>query len=135
MILLFLLVLLHGSVSAKCPTYWINAHDHDMGCLLFNMTSYMGPNQAQEICKGSEPLAHLVEIFKEDQHMFITEKCLEYEFITGTKRRWWIGLVDELSEGNWYWPFSLQVADYTAWAEAQEMPDLILLQMLPSAGR
>ena len=48
----------------------------------------------------------------------------EYLGIPRRLRNWWIGLTDEVTVGRFYWPYSLEKVNFTAWARGYPKNDL-----------
>ena len=104
--------------ESKCPKYWVDATEENLGCLLFNSTSPMTWIDAQNFCSARND-SHLVEIFSQKAQDFITAEALALELASGNIASWWIGLTDLSSRGRWYWSHSLIVAEFTSWIVGQ----------------
>ena len=111
----------------RCPTYWVDATEFDMGCLWFNFKSNMAWESAQDYCRTlnitTPKEAHLVEIYSQEQQDFLELKFFEFDFIYGLTRDWWTGLTDDLFEGRWLWSFSLIQANFTNWYTSRPLED------------
>ena len=117
---------------SDCPIYWTDATHVGMGCLHFNASVPISWIQAQRSCEASHVGAHLVEILNQEQQDYMVMKAEEISYLTWkgdpTDRRmlrnWWIGLTDEVTEGRFYWPYSLEKVNFTAWARGDPKNDL-----------
>ena len=113
--------------AQKCPTYWVDATEVDMGCLWFNFKTSMAWESAQDYCRTLNITipkeAHLVEIYSQEQQDFLELKFFEFEFVYGLQRNWWTGLTDDLFEGRWLWSFSLIQANFTNWYTSRPIED------------
>ena len=54
--------------------------------------------------------SHLVEIFNENQQLFISQEATKIGSFY-----WWIGLTDDAEAGVWRWDHAGRVASYTYW--------------------
>lgn len=76
-------------------------------------------NQFGTIHEGSQDqLAHLVSIHSEVENIFIRSLWESLRNPDRVKERCWIGLTDEVSEGDFLWS-DQTVSDYTKWAHGQ----------------
>merc|ERR1712215_83347 len=105
-------------VATSWSAGWFDGNPYNLGCIQFNASTALTWNSAQEFCHTQES-SNLVEIFTQEQQNFLVLMAEQVEAITQTKRHWLIGITDVASEGEWIWPHSLKVADYTAWNSGQ----------------
>ena len=114
--ILYVVLNLFGiSFAANFPQYWSDATQVGLGCLYFDTANQMNWLEAQESCKSKADTGHLVEIFSEEQQIFLEAKGFEIEQLTGQQRSWWIGLTYDLFDDFWIWYFSQEAPSYTSW--------------------
>ena len=119
---------------SDCPMYWTDATHVGIGCLYFNTSRPTSWIEAQRSCEAAHDEAHLVEILNQEQQDYMVMKAEEISYLTWTGdpraqnprrlRNWWIGLTDEVTDGKFYWPYSLKEVNFTAWARGDPKNDL-----------
>ena len=119
---------------SDCPMYWTDATHVGIGCLYFNTSRPTSWIEAQRSCEAAHDEAHLVEIQNQEQQDYMVMKAEEISYLTWTGdpraqnprrlRNWWIGLTDEVTDGKFYWPYSLEKVNFTAWARGHPKNDL-----------
>ena len=98
-------------LDSACPVPWIDGTLLDLGCLLFNSTTYYPWEEASVYCQQEEN-ATLVEIWTEAQLDFIR---MELRMLAANEggNSWWTSGTDVGREGSWNWaPSSASVGDF-----------------------
>merc|ERR1711936_49463 len=125
------------SEPGSCPVGWMDGSVAGLGCLYVDTETagHHNVSDAQAACERVQHGSHLVEIFNEEQMVFLTEILADIEVEIGNENGlfWWLGLTTEdVNSGIWTWSFSGQMAEYTYWDEGEPLPqeDYNCAQML-----
>merc|ERR1711892_469538 len=112
----------HGfeTKQGDCPDGWIDASEVGLGCLWADVEE---PNLSEPDSMSACERAggELVEILNMDQMTFLQGYLIQVEqqslaWLEGYVF-WWIGLNDLEKEGDFVWPISGAVANYTNWKD------------------
>merc|ERR1711892_1092335 len=120
----------HGfeTKQGNCPEGWIDASEVELGCLWADVEE---PNLSEPDSMSACERAggEMVEILNMDQMTFLQDYLtqVEQQSLAGQDGNvfWWIGLNDIEEEGDFVWPISGVVANYTNWFEVfdESYPD------------
>merc|ERR1711892_341778 len=117
----------HGfeTKQGDCPEGWIDASEVGLGCLWADVED---PNLSEPDSMSACERAggELVEILDRYQMTFLQDYLtqVEQQSLEGLDGNvyWWIGLNDIEEEGDFVWPISGAVANYTNWFEILSQP-------------
>jgi len=107
-----------GEKSDLCANDWVDATYFGLGCLWTNhtMAGEMTQEEAYAYCYNLDPRAKLLEIYDENDLMFLTA-LLNEEFPDpiNFNANFWLGGTDLGHEGTWIWISSMQPVEDFVW--------------------
>merc|ERR1719481_2080663 len=86
--------------NATCPSgeLWTDGSHLGLGCIRANLLHGMTAENSEYACEAIQEGAHLVEIYNEEQRIFILDFLSRIEYFhldwEGRWLYWWIGLTD-----------------------------------------